>query len=81
VKPIPENIEVLGILDIYSNFFYDGMSGFPNILHIFKVFEYEEITDRKDLLEKVLLYTVTACAERNSKHEVRVVKSKSERKK
>ena len=81
IKPISENIEVLEILDMYGNFMYDGMSGMPNFIFIIEILKREELSDRKDLLTKIMLFTAIACTERNKPRHDRVIKSKNVSKK
>lgn len=56
VKIIPENFEVMHVIEKYLPHMMDGFSGTPDIFKILKIMELEDLEERKDLLEKVLFY-------------------------
>jgi len=56
VRIIPENFEVMHLIEKYLPFMMDGFSGGADIFKILKIMELENLEDRKDLLEKVLIY-------------------------
>lgn len=77
IIPLPENIEVLEIIDQYVNFLY-GTYGVPNINSIDKVLCYEGVSDRRDILQKIIIYVQAANQERYKKTEAaKIISSKS----
>jgi len=56
VQVIPENFEVIHIIEKYVNFMIDGMSGSPDLFKILKILELEDLEDDRIILEKILFY-------------------------
>lgn len=74
---LPENIEAIEIIDIYINFMIDGM-GSPDFLSIKKILTEEGYGNDKEMLQKIMLYCVSALMERNRVNEpIRKISSKS----
>jgi len=74
---IPENIEVIEIVDEYVQFMFDGF-GSPNLIAIREVLEIEGLSDRIDLLKKIMLYVLFGLIARNKNQgPIRTISSKS----
>jgi hypothetical protein len=59
VKIIPENLEVMHLIEKYFMFFFDGM-GNPSLQSIMLALEYEDMIDRRDIFDKIIFYLIEA---------------------
>ena len=55
VLVIPENYELMEIMNIYQNFFIDGMGGMSAV-GISNVLDWENKQGNKALLQKIIMY-------------------------
>ena len=76
IIPLPENIEVMEIIDQYSNFMYEGMSGMPSFLAIMEILRFLKVSEREDIVLKLMIYTAQATVQRNKPQDLKVIKSK-----
>jgi len=76
VKPLPENVEAIEIVDIYINFMFAGV-GNPDFTSMMEILRVEKVDGREDLIKKLMIYVLASLREIHRDRSNRIITNKS----